>query len=102
MGGSGVRIRLDNAFGPASVTVGHATIAVRKSADAPVAAPLTLTFGGKQQVTMPAGGQAYSDPLPFSVPADSDLLVSHIRHPQAPIRFSASTGTWSTRRVTAG
>jgi lysophospholipase L1-like esterase len=37
---------------------------------------VTLTFGGKQQVTMPAGGQAYSDPLPFSVPARSDLLVS--------------------------
>jgi lysophospholipase L1-like esterase len=76
VGGSRVRIRLDNAFGPAPLTVGHATIAVRKSGAVPVAKPVTLTFGGAQQVTMPAGGQAYSDPLPFSVPADSDLLVS--------------------------
>ncbi|SEG82148.1 Lysophospholipase L1 [Actinacidiphila yanglinensis] len=76
VGGNRVRIRLDNAFGPGPLTVGHATIAVRASGAVPVATPVTLTFGGKQQVTMPAGGQAYSDPLPFSVPADSDLLVS--------------------------
>jgi lysophospholipase L1-like esterase len=76
VGGSRVRVRLDNAFGPAPLTVGHATIAVRESGAVPVAAPVTLTFGGRQQVTMPAGGQAYSDPLPFSVPADADLLVS--------------------------
>ncbi len=76
VGGDRVRIRLDNAYGPAPLTVGHATIAVRESGAAPAATPVTLTFGGKQQVTMPAGGQAYSDPLPFSVPAASDLLVS--------------------------
>jgi lysophospholipase L1-like esterase len=76
VGGSRVRVRLDNAFGPTPLTVGHATIAVRQSGAVPVAAPVTLTFGGARQVTMPAGGQAYSDPLPFSVPADSDLLVS--------------------------
>ena len=76
VGGNRVRVRLDNAFGPAPLTVGHATIAVRKSGAEPVATPVTLTFGGAQKVTMPAGGQAYSDPLPFSVPADSDLLVS--------------------------
>ncbi|WP_435176634.1 GDSL-type esterase/lipase family protein [Actinacidiphila sp. bgisy145] len=76
VGGDRVRIRLDNSFGPAPLTVGHATIAVRASGAAPAATPATLTFGGRQQVTMPAGGQAYSDPLPFAVPADSDLLVS--------------------------
>lgn len=76
VGGNRVRVRLDNAFGPGPLTVGHTTIAVRASGPDPVATPVTLTFGGKQQVTMPAGGQAYSDPLPFSVPADSDLLVS--------------------------
>ena len=76
VGGSQVRVRLDNSFGPAPLTVGHATIAVRKADAVPVDTPVTLTFGGQQQVTMPAGGQAYSDPLPFTVPADSDLLVS--------------------------
>lgn len=76
VGGNRVRIRLDNAFGPKPLTVGHATIAVRASGAVPAATPVTLTFGGRQTVTMPAGGQAYSDPLPFAVPADSDLLVS--------------------------
>ncbi|SFF25495.1 Lysophospholipase L1 [Actinacidiphila alni] len=76
VGGNRVRVRLDNAYGPGPLTVGHTTIAVRASGPDPVAKPVTLTFGGKQQVTMPAGGQAYSDPLPFTVPADRDLLVS--------------------------
>ena len=76
VGGPLTRIRLDNAFGPAPLTVGHATIAVRKSGETPVSTPVTLTFGGARQVTMPAGGQAMSDAVPFAVPADSDLLVS--------------------------
>jgi lysophospholipase L1-like esterase len=76
IGGKQARIRLDNAFGPAPLTVGRATIAVQKSGSTPVAAPVTLTFGGRRAVTMPAGGQAISDSLPFEVPADSNLLVS--------------------------
>jgi lysophospholipase L1-like esterase len=76
VGGRFTRIRLDNAFGPSPLTVGHATVAVRKSGETPTATPTTLTFDGRPQVTMPAGGQAISDSVPFSVPADSDLLVS--------------------------
>jgi lysophospholipase L1-like esterase len=75
-GGTRTRIRLDNAFGTAPLTVGHATIAVQKSGATPVAAPVTLPFGGKRSVTIPEGGQAISDAVPFAVPADSNLLVS--------------------------
>ncbi|WP_265737044.1 SGNH/GDSL hydrolase family protein [Actinacidiphila guanduensis] len=76
IGGSQIRIRLDNAFAPSPVTVAHATIAVRGQGSAAAATPRTLTFGGARQTTIPAGGQAVSDSVAFHVPADSDLLVS--------------------------
>lgn len=76
IGGGQVRIRLDNDFINTPLTVGHVTIAVQKSASVADRAPVTLTFGGHRQVTMPGGGQATSDPLPFAVPSDTNLLVS--------------------------
>ena len=76
VGGSQVRIRLDNDFNTAPVTIGHATIAVQASGATAAATPVTLTFGGGQGVTIPAGGQAVSDGVPFAVPADTNLLVS--------------------------
>jgi lysophospholipase L1-like esterase len=75
-GGSQVRIRLDNAYDPGPLVVGHATIAVRSVGAVPVRTPVTLTFGGRREAALPAGGQAVSDPLPFAVPAGADLLVS--------------------------
>ncbi|MDX3195819.1 SGNH/GDSL hydrolase family protein [Streptomyces sp. MN03-5084-2B] len=75
-GGTQVRIRLDNAYDPGPLVVGHATIAVRSVGAVPVRPPVTLTFGGRREAALPAGGQAVSDSLPFSVPAGADLLVS--------------------------
>ncbi|WP_439379157.1 GDSL-type esterase/lipase family protein [Amycolatopsis lexingtonensis] len=75
-GGAQVRIRLDNAYDPGPLVVGHATIAVRGVGAVPVRTPVTLTFGGQREAALPAGGQAVSDPLPFSVPAGADLLIS--------------------------
>jgi lysophospholipase L1-like esterase len=76
VGGTQTRIRLDNAFGRAPVTIGHATIAVEASGSAATATPRTLTFNGHRSVTIPAGGQAVSDAVGFAVPADTNLLVS--------------------------
>ena len=76
VGGALVRIRLDNDFNTAPVTIGHATIAVQSSGATATAAPVSLTFGRSQSVTIPAGGQAVSDGVSFAVPADTNLLVS--------------------------
>lgn len=76
IGGSDVRVRLDNDFAPSPVTIGHATIAVEASGSSALATPRTLRFAGHEQVTIPAGGQAISDPLDFTVPADTNLLIS--------------------------
>ncbi|HEY3873648.1 MAG TPA: SGNH/GDSL hydrolase family protein [Actinocrinis sp.] len=75
-GGSAVRIRLDNDFATAPVLIAHATIAVQSSASSATATPVTLTFNGTQEVTIPAGGQAESDGVGFTVPPDTNLLVS--------------------------
>ncbi len=76
VGGTAVRIRLDNDFSTAPVVIGHATIAVLGSGAAATAAPVTLTFNGNQAATIPAGGQLISDGVGFALPADTNLLVS--------------------------
>jgi hypothetical protein len=83
VGGSQVRIRLsDPGFlsgdGAAPLQIGHATIAVESSGAVPVTAPQTLSFGSpaSQSVTIPKGGDVYSDPLGFTVSAGQSLLVS--------------------------
>ncbi|MBS2539153.1 SGNH/GDSL hydrolase family protein [Catenulispora sp. NF23] len=76
VGGSQVRVRLDNAFVGTPVSVGHVTVAVQSSTSVATGAPVTVTFHGNQATTIPGGGQAESDPVPFTVPADANLLVS--------------------------
>ncbi|MGW0861945.1 SGNH/GDSL hydrolase family protein [Streptomyces sp. NPDC002611] len=75
-GGPRVRMRFDNTFAAAPVRIGDATVAVRSSGAAARGTPVPLSFGGEESVEIPAGAQAYSDPLGFAVPADADLLVS--------------------------
>ncbi|MFI6376225.1 SGNH/GDSL hydrolase family protein [Streptomyces sp. NPDC050546] len=75
-GGPRVRMRFDNTFAAAPVRIGGATVAVRASGAAARGTPVPLSFAGEESVEIPAGAQAYSDPLGFAVPADADLLVS--------------------------
>ncbi|MFF8871457.1 SGNH/GDSL hydrolase family protein [Streptomyces massasporeus] len=75
-GGPRVRVRFDNTFAAAPVRIGSATVAVQQAGAASRSTPVALSFGGAAGVTIPAGAQAYSDPLGFSVPADTNLLVS--------------------------
>jgi lysophospholipase L1-like esterase len=75
-GGPRVRVRFDNTFAGAPVRIGSATVAVQATGAEPRRAPVPLAFGGAAGVEIPAGAQAYSDPLDFVVPADTNLLVS--------------------------
>ncbi|MFE2261338.1 SGNH/GDSL hydrolase family protein [Streptomyces griseosporeus] len=75
-GGPRVRLRFDNTFAGAPVRIGAATVAVRDTGAAARGTPVRLAFGGAPGVEIPAGAQAVSDPLGFTVPADADLLVS--------------------------
>jgi lysophospholipase L1-like esterase len=75
--GQAVRIRLSNAFGKKPLTFGKATIADTKEGASVVAGSVRqLSFDGKQSVTIPAGEEIYSDPIPFEVTDGSDLTIS--------------------------
>jgi lysophospholipase L1-like esterase len=78
-GGRAARIRLSNVYGTVPVTMGRVTLAVAVRPDAPDAVPGTMravTFGGAASVTIPAGAEVLSDPVPLAVPEDGDLLVT--------------------------
>jgi hypothetical protein len=78
--GSDVRIKLDDpgyqASQTSSLTIGAATIATQSNGVVPQGTPQPLTFGGSGSVTIPAGGDIYSDPVNFTVAAGQPLLVS--------------------------
>jgi lysophospholipase L1-like esterase len=77
IGGSGLRIRLSNAFGSAPVTFSHAYVGVQASGAALVArSNRQVTFGGSPAVTIPVGAEVLSDPLPGIFAAQTNFAVS--------------------------
>jgi hypothetical protein len=82
-GVSDVRIRLSNpgflsADGTGPLVIDAASIATSYYGALPGQTPVPLLFGGSAIVTIPEGGDVYSDPLvlPFNVTAGKDLLIS--------------------------
>src|SRR6185436_21191289 len=66
--GDAVRIRLDNTFGKKPVTFAHATIGPRVRGPALALGMIKpVTFGGKANVTVPAGGSVESDAVAIHV-----------------------------------
>ena len=80
LGGSRIRVRLSNAVGGSSVSLGAAHIALSaKSSDASAINPPTdrpLTFSGKTSATLFAGEVLVSDPVTLTVPPLTDVAVS--------------------------
>lgn len=76
LGGNRVRIDLANPFVTSSATFGHVTVGVQQNGGTTTAVPLTVTFGGSDSVTLPAGGETVSDPVAMPVTAGTRLLVS--------------------------
>jgi lysophospholipase L1-like esterase len=75
--GDTVRLRLDNSFGKTPVVFAHASIGPRVRGPALAAGLIrTVMFGGKNTVTIPAGGMVESDPVALHVDAQQDLAVS--------------------------
>jgi lysophospholipase L1-like esterase len=115
VGGPSARVRLTNRFGTAPVTFGHVTIALSAHAggkswagtDDPsdgTAAAGTMRdvlFGGAASITVPAGVDLVSDPVPLGVPADSDLLVS-VWTPAAPGAVTSHAGTRQLSLISPG
>ncbi len=75
--GSSVRIRLSNALGRTPLTIDHTTLATQSSGAAPTATPADLTFNsGSKTVTIPAGGEVYSDPTSYTATPGKPIMIS--------------------------
>ncbi|MFI0770911.1 SGNH/GDSL hydrolase family protein [Streptomyces sp. NPDC021218] len=75
--GSDLRIRLSNAFGDRPLTLDSVYAGVQKSgAELKPGSNRRLTFGGGHTVTIPAGEVVFSDALPGSLPAATNLVIS--------------------------
>ncbi|MFF4755982.1 SGNH/GDSL hydrolase family protein [Streptomyces sp. NPDC002514] len=76
-GGTGTRIRLSNVFGDRPVTFDGVHAGIRaEGAALKKGSNKRLTFDGARTVTVPAGAAVWSDPLPGTLPAATDLVVS--------------------------
>jgi lysophospholipase L1-like esterase len=76
-GGSQVRVRLSQRFGTAPLNVGAAHVAIRGSGSGIVAGTdRGLAFGGASSVTVPAGGDVWSDPVALAVSGGKDVAIS--------------------------
>jgi lysophospholipase L1-like esterase len=77
IGGSRVRIRLENAFGAAPVVVGTAHIALRNNDSGILpASDRALLFGGRPGCTVGPGMVILSDSVDLTVAKQSDIAVS--------------------------
>lgn len=74
-GGDAVRVRLQNTFGTGPLTVDHATAGLSTSG-AGVSGVRDLTFAGRAGVTIPVGGDVWSDETRLVTRPDTNLAVS--------------------------
>lgn len=77
VGGGATRVRLTNRLGTAPLRLDAVTVALREAGpDAVPGSMRVATFGGARTVTIPAGADLVSDPVPLAVPDAADLLVT--------------------------
>ncbi|MEX3936176.1 GDSL-type esterase/lipase family protein [Paraburkholderia phymatum] len=94
VGGSAVRVQLSNLYGSQAVVIGNVYVALRDSGPITVASSTrTVTFGGQQSVTLPAGASIASDPVSFDVPPLADIAVSLYLPGAAPPRPTGHDGS---------
>ncbi|MEV7143448.1 SGNH/GDSL hydrolase family protein [Streptomyces tauricus] len=75
-GGGALRVRIQNTFGTAPLTVDAATVG-RSGAGAAVEGDVhAVTFDGRREVVVPAGGEVWSDAAALRTRAQDDVAVS--------------------------
>lgn len=98
IGGNTLRVRLSNAYGKETVTIGAAHIALHSKGDAILSgSDRALTFGGQTTIAIPPDAPVLSDPVKLDLPAGGDLVISIF----LPRRLKALVSTMPrSRRVT--
>src|ERR1044072_264371 len=81
VGGDALRVRITNRLGTAPLHLGAVTVALQEpgAPKSPAAVPGSLrkaTFGGGRPVSVPAGEDIVTDPVPLAVPAAVNLLIT--------------------------
>jgi lysophospholipase L1-like esterase len=77
IGGAQIRIRLSNEYGSSALVLASVTVAVPNGpASIRTDSIRTVTFGGRNSVTIPAGAPALSDPLAFPVAYGAEISLS--------------------------
>ncbi|MEU4807186.1 LamG-like jellyroll fold domain-containing protein [Actinosynnema sp. NPDC023587] len=74
--GGQARVKLSNALNNAPVTIGAAAIAAQSGTDSATTTGTALNFAGSASVTLPAGGEVFSDPVTFPSGGNGNLVVS--------------------------
>ncbi|WP_330276512.1 GDSL-type esterase/lipase family protein [Lentzea sp. NBC_00516] len=89
-GGSAVRIRVQNTFGTQPLKIDRATVALSVGG-AEVEGIRDVTFGGRRAVTIPAGGELWSDRTTVTTKPGTDLAVSmHVAGDVVPGRHESA------------
>ncbi|MET0365503.1 MAG: SGNH/GDSL hydrolase family protein [Sphingobium sp.] len=104
LGGGRVRVRLSNLAGTAPLHLGGASIARARAPGSSAIDPATiqsLRFDGREDVTIPAGADYLSDPIPLPVKAFDDLAIS-IRYTDEPSAQTSHPGSRATSWLAQG
>ena len=77
IGGARIRIRFSNEYGSSPVVIGSATVALPSDPSSVKAGSIqTVTFGGRNSVTIAAGTRVLSDPVAFPLFSGDEISVS--------------------------
>jgi lysophospholipase L1-like esterase len=102
LGGKELRVRFSNLFGDGPLSVDSAQLAI--SAGGGAIQPGTgkrLKFRGFDSVTIPQGGETFSDTLDYDLPPMTDMAIT-IRFREVPAAVTGHPGSRSTSYLAAG
>src|SRR5580704_14685533 len=100
LGGSAVRVRVDNTFGTSPLTIGAGTVGLSLGRRGLIEGTgAKLTFGGSSSVTIPAGKRMMSDQAMLKVRAGQDVAVS-LYLPDSKVPVTSHNGALTTSFLT--
>ncbi|MEO7578425.1 MAG: SGNH/GDSL hydrolase family protein [Massilia sp.] len=104
IGGERLRVRISNVFGSQPLIVNAASVGLPARAPLPDLIPdslRALSFSGRASVMIPAGTEAYSDPVELRVGRAADLAIS-LHFKAEPARQTGHPGARSNNYVAPG
>lgn len=104
LGGDAVRVRLSNQWGTRPLTFASVHIAravAPGSSEIAAKTDTVVTFGGRPEVTIPAGAEYVSDPVTFDAAPLSNLAITYYLK-AAPARETSHPGSRATTYYTHG